>query len=500
MFKNTSCFLVVIILCSFCIPLLAMASAADTVNPEQVYSYETMANDIKKLAETYPGIVSYKSIGKTAYGRDIWAVKLGKGPATVFLNGSHHAREWMTTALNMYMIDQYAQAYKQNLVYEGYPVKDLLDKVTIWFVPMVNPDGVTLQQYGVAAFPEEVRNQLIQMNGGSSNFERWKANANGLDPNRQYDADWENIKNAAYWPGWMNHKGTAPVEGEEAKALVAFTYEINPEIAVAYHSAGQILYWFFHNTPENMDRDKAMADDISNMTGYSEVIPVANPSGGGYTDWFIQEFGRPGFTPEIATKTGETSVPLSQWNTVWYQNKSLGLYIANKGYKLWLEKAPIEKIDSKLQIFGAKELYNHPDGGFTGAMISSQTVQSFEKKGDWFHIRTWLGDNWISGKEVAVGNVENLDSKVELIDTASFYQYPLDGSSAIAQLSPQSLYAVQKLNNWYKVKTWMGEYWIDKKYIVQTEPINQNLQLTQDTPLRQHPTEKTDGIQQVNPK
>src|SRR5690606_4848826 len=137
-----------------------------------------------------------KIVGKSEYGRDIYAVSLGKGEATSFINGSHHAREWLTTNLNMNMIDEYASAYRKNNSIDGFNVRRILNDTTIWFIPMVNPDGVILQQEGLQAYPKSMHNSLIAMNKGSRNFTRWKANIKGIDLNRQYDAGWSTIRNS----------------------------------------------------------------------------------------------------------------------------------------------------------------------------------------------------------------------------------------------------------------------------------------------------------------
>lgn len=317
------------------------AAEANIVNSSVTYTYEVLTQDILKLAEKYPDLIEYKSIGQTLYGREIWAVGLGLGHSTVFFNGSHHAREWLTTTLNMYMIEQYAKAYTEGRRFEGYDVRDILGKTKIWFVPMVNPDGVTLQQTGLQSFPTSAHKALIAMNDGSRNFKRWKANAQGVDPNRQYDVNWKEILNNYAYPHWMGHKGTAPMTAKENQAMIAFTYEIDPEIAVSYHSAGRILYWNFRTPAANYARDKRLADIFRSFTGYTLVSPSQNSSGGGgYTDWFIQKLGRPAFTPEIGIKNGETHLPVSVFSEEWRRNKKVGLWIAQEGYKLWAAKNP----------------------------------------------------------------------------------------------------------------------------------------------------------------
>lgn len=314
--------------------LQAQAASPGVVNPQQVYTYEVLTQDLQKLQAKYPDLIRYESIGKSPYGRDIWAVKLGKGHSHVFFNGSHHAREWMTTTLNMYMIDKYAQEYEKGSWYAGHDVRNVLGKSAIWFVPMVNPDGVTLQQKGVSAFPWDKQAGLVRLNGGSYDFTRWKANAEGVDLNRQYPAGWPYIwDNRA--PGYMNHKGSSPLVTKEARALYDFTYRIRPEIAVSYHSSGRVIYWNYLTKKENLPRDQRLANLFASYTGYSLVPPHPSPSGGGYTDWFIQQFGKPAFTPELAPYAGERHVSLSLFQEEWRRNERIGLWIAEEGFDLW---------------------------------------------------------------------------------------------------------------------------------------------------------------------
>ncbi|MFE8701718.1 M14 family zinc carboxypeptidase [Cytobacillus sp. FJAT-54145] len=325
---------IVLLLSFFYFSFSGKQAEAAVVNPNQVYTYEKMEQDIMNLANTYPDLVTYKVIGQSEYGRNIYAVSLGKGHANVFINGSHHGREWLTTTLNMYMIDQYAAAYESGTKISGYDARSILDKTTIWFVPMVNPDGVTLQQYGLKAFPSSVHQDLIKMNDGSKDFKRWKANAKGVDLNRQYNADWANIKYNPGKPYYKNYKGTKPHSALEVIAVLNFVNEIDPEATVAYHSTGEILYWNFHQTGSWYNRDHNYAKKIGEMTGYRLVYPGPNPSGGGFTDWFIIQYKRPGFTPEISRYYKETSPPLSEFPRAWTKNQAVGLYIADLGYQL----------------------------------------------------------------------------------------------------------------------------------------------------------------------
>ncbi|WP_100405673.1 M14 family zinc carboxypeptidase [Bacillus solitudinis] len=353
-------FLVIFILLS-CFAFASVTTAA-VVEPKQVYTYAKMERDIERLANTYPDLVRYEVIGKSEYGRNIYAISLGKGNSTIFVNGSHHAREWLTTNLNLYMLEQYAQAYRSNRSYDGgrYPLRSILNNTTIWFVPMINPDGVELQQNGLSSFPAKDHAALIAMNNGSRDFKRWKANGKGVDLNRQYDANWSTIRNNTGKPSFANYKGPSPHSSSETKAIVDFTKRIDPEMAVNYHSSGEILFWNFLQSGSQFQRDLSYATQIGRMTGYRLIPGGSNPSGGGMTDWFIQDYKRPAFTPELGRYVGATNLPLSAFDRAWKQNRYVPLYVAKEGHKLYLnrlrdvaqrEVAKAEDIASKLTTY-----------------------------------------------------------------------------------------------------------------------------------------------------
>lgn len=439
----------------------------EIVDPYQEYTYELMSEQIGKLAAAYPGLIEVKSIGTTDFGRDIKAVKLGKGEANVLIDGSQHAREWMGTNLILYMIDRYAYAYENNMKYNQYVVRDLLDHCSIWFVPMVNPDGVTLQQKGLDAFPEYYRDYLLSMNGGSPNFKRWKANASGIDINRQYPAMWTGIVNSPKYPMFKNYKGSDPAQTAEATSMIHFTYQTDPEIALSYHTSGEVLYWYFNTPPEHMARDKKMADSISAMTGYSQVKPVKDPSGGGFTDWFIAQFERPGFTAELGPYQEETELPLWTFTDIWSENQEIGLYLASEGYKLWRERYPMEMVEEEIQLLEPAPLYNRPNESFpVGGELGKVKVKSDARLGDWVRVPTWLGPRWIRLNQAHYikGYSEKKEERINLRNPASVYKYPdQERSVLLGELKPQEVQALERWNGWILIRTWLGDGWIQSQ-------------------------------------
>ncbi|NIK11822.1 M14 family zinc carboxypeptidase [Alkalibacillus almallahensis] len=300
----------------------------DIINSSGEYSYSEMANDITLLENTYPDLVKTEIIGQSVDRRNLYAVKLGHGDKEIFLNGSHHAREHMTTNVLMEMMDVYAESYELNQNVDGYDVRGLLNNVSIWFVPMVNPDGVMLVQEG--AYSASNPSKVIELNNGSRDFTSWKANVRGVDLNRQYPAGWENIRDNSGTPSSERYKGYKPLSEPETKALADFTNSHDFMTTVAYHSSGEIIYWHYNNPSSTFYRDEQIASNVGTITGYEPVDPTPNPSGGGYKDWFVEDKNLPGMTIEISPYTYGEPVPLSYWPSIWNENRSVGLYLAKE--------------------------------------------------------------------------------------------------------------------------------------------------------------------------
>jgi g-D-glutamyl-meso-diaminopimelate peptidase len=228
----------------------------------------------------------------------------------------------------MAMLESYSEAYQQNKQF-GPVSTNILDEVSIWFVPMLNPDGVAIQQHNFKGFPTKHQKQLLLMNEGEGNFKRWKANGMGIDLNRQYPAGWDQLETEPNSPHFKAYKGKKPLESVEVKALSNFINEIDPMIAVSYHTAGREIFWHYKNGKE-LKRDKRIAKRIAKLTGYKLSKPEKDAVGGGFTDWFITAFHRPALTIEISYLVGETNPPLAVFKEEWKRNRYVGLKLAEE--------------------------------------------------------------------------------------------------------------------------------------------------------------------------
>lgn len=219
-------------------------------------------------------------------------------------------------------IERLCAAYVEAESIGGIPAEKLFEEASIFFVPMVNPDGVDLATGLLDAGPYYERALSFAKQYPSIAFPTgWKANLNGVDLNLQYPAGWEQareIKAAQGYtrPGPRDYVGTGPLTEPESRALAAFTRNHDFDLILAYHSQGQVIYWKFLDMEPPGARE--LADLFAQLSGYTvEDTPYAS-SFAGYKDWFIQDYNRPGFTIEVGL--GENPLPISQLPQIYRDN------------------------------------------------------------------------------------------------------------------------------------------------------------------------------------
>lgn len=313
----------------------SLPQEAYITNPYVRYTWDQMMDEAGKMDERYPDIVSLSSIGQSVEGRDLILIKLGKGEKKILLCGTHHAREYISSSYLMRMTEVYAGAWESKSPYGDYDVAAILDQMTIYIVPMVNPDGVNLVNNGLKAVADQEAVAAMAMVGAS--YREWKANINGVDLNRQYPAHWEEKYDDVGKPASENYKGPTYASEPEIKAMMALTREEDFILAASFHTKGNLIYWADRGTVDRIPGVKDMAIRMSKLTGYA-LMPVSeNPSvyGAGYENWFRLEFERPAFCIEL-TYFNDVNVPHDDArfdSLVWSKAKYLGLFLADEALK-----------------------------------------------------------------------------------------------------------------------------------------------------------------------
>ncbi len=232
----------------------------------------------EKVEEFYQSVKTEKRIiGRSYFGRKIFAVKAGEGSPVGIAQYAMHGREYITAEL--------ARAHYERGVKRG----------SLWIIPLVNPDGALLSETGLSSAPKAERERLLDYNGGED-FSLWKANGRGVDLNVNFPARWGKGRKNTRSPGAENYIGEVPFSESETISLKLFTEKLRPHYTVSYHTKGEEIYWYFYQSLYTCPRDKRLAERLSASTGYP--LAFAKNSAGGYKDWCIQRLKIPAFTIE----------------------------------------------------------------------------------------------------------------------------------------------------------------------------------------------------------
>ena len=296
------------------------------VDPYRPYTYEMMIEDANALAAMYPENIDVSIIGHSVEGRDLTLIKMGTGEKKLLLVGSHHAREYITSTYLMNMIDKYMFAAASGTSFGEYNMADLLTQVTVYVVPMLNPDGVNLVING----RESVQNveAVSAMTMLKNTYAEWKANINGVDLNRQYPCYWDVKISNTFVPSSEMYKGEDSATEPEVRAMINLCNNNEFLVAASFHTKGEIIYWADSGTVDLIDGAKKIAEDLSLSTGYEMMPPSEDPAvyGAGFENWFRLEFEKPGFCIEL-TPTDGTSLPHDDTEfdkIVWEDAKYIG--------------------------------------------------------------------------------------------------------------------------------------------------------------------------------
>ena len=105
------------------------------------YTSSLLNMNLDALKTIYP-FLTLSSIGTSVLGRRIQCVRFGAGQKEVFYCASTHANEWITSVLLMKFLENLSKSYVNNMNIFGYNARELYNNVSLYIVPMVNPDGV----------------------------------------------------------------------------------------------------------------------------------------------------------------------------------------------------------------------------------------------------------------------------------------------------------------------------------------------------------------------
>lgn len=278
------------------------------------YDYNQCVSEVEKIVDTYD-FIEKNVIGYSVMNKPIYSLKIGTGTRKVFINCAHHGLEYLTSAFIMNFLREYAKAIDENGDICKRNARDLYENITLFVVPMVNPDGVDIAVNGID-ITNPYHQKLVSEVGVHSFNRVWQANINGVDINHNYNAGWRVVKTR---PGATKYSGPYVESEPETKAMVKFIRDTGFDMLIAFHSQGGEIYYDYDGMMA--ENSKSIARKMAQESGYKLCVPTGSASFGGCKDWFIKEFGKAGFTVEIGH--GKNPLPIEMLCDIYDENAAL---------------------------------------------------------------------------------------------------------------------------------------------------------------------------------
>lgn len=293
------------------------------------YTYQEMQVDLNSLKATYPKM-QMDVLGNTIDGRQLYHVVVGNpsAPHKILVHGGIHAREYISSQVVMREIVALLEMQKNGWLYHGQSVATLLQNTCIHFVPMVNPDGITLVQGGIDALNTQAAKTMVmsmaaqdQVTDLATYLRKWKNNINGVNLNRNFDAFWQEATPKVDHPSNMFYKGTGPESEVESKALANLCRQLMPDYTISYHTQGRVIYWYFGETGNYKAKGQYLANVVHQNTGYTISDTWSQTDAAGFKDWAVQKLDIPSVTIELGR--GTSPVDESQITQMWTENDGI---------------------------------------------------------------------------------------------------------------------------------------------------------------------------------
>lgn len=239
--------------------------------------YQKLRQEIYRFSVQYPEITKVFCLAKTADGNRIYVLRVGnpKAKRQFVIQAAMHAREWLNTELLLLQIREACQRYSDGR-FAGKRYCEWLLENCFWVVPMVNPDGVAISQAGAGMIRNTALRELV-CNTAGSRHKIWKANARGVDLNRNFNIGF--AQDTAESAGAQNYAGSQPFSERETRALIKLVRMVSPVAVISYHETGHVIYY---------QESESLAKQLRQMTGY-RLCREGGPANGNFGDWLTEE-------------------------------------------------------------------------------------------------------------------------------------------------------------------------------------------------------------------
>ena len=318
------------------------AEGTDIVSTaDALYSYEQMVKDLYFLTNRYPDIIRTNIAATTLDQRAVYEVLIGNpdGSMHVVVPYGMRGSEYITSLLAMRQLEYYCQERSKGNVYRNHNYKEIFADVCIHVLPMVNPDGVTISQFGIDSLRTKAAKDSVK---ACYDYDKaagltdksldeylltFGANAAGVDISKNFPAGWSKYTGGAVQPSYQGYKGLSAGSEPETQAVMNAANDRTKGVVV-YRATGNVIYWDYGSEGTVHGEAQHLAESLSTRSGYplTALPKYDSKDAGGCADYFIEE-GIPAVS--LVVGEGTSPVDISAFPDIWTANLNILPMLAN---------------------------------------------------------------------------------------------------------------------------------------------------------------------------
>jgi hypothetical protein len=244
------------------------------------HGLQDVMDSVAAIATNYPEIARLDTLPFTTHeGRILLALKISdnvdseEDEVELLFTGLHHAREWPTVNIMLFLADTLTSAYGIDP-----HITSVVDSRQIWVMPCVNPDGYFYSYDAGHEWWRKNRTYFPQYG------------TRGVDPNRNYDGacngsplgQWgSNRGQTSRYPDSEIYDGPSPASEAEIQATNYLIEEHDFVFGANYHTHGEMVIW-----PWSYIQEQIPDDGIITHVGEEMASRITQQDGSGTYDAF----------------------------------------------------------------------------------------------------------------------------------------------------------------------------------------------------------------------
>lgn len=258
------------------------------------FDYNTNKQIIEDLIKEYP-FLNVQIVGRSALGRGIFSLSVGNTKNSVVYVGAVHGCEWLTSLILLLFTERLCHSVKYNHLLCSVDIRKAFTQLGVTVIPCLNPDGAEISVHGTKG-AKSMGSFVSSFTDGDRLL--WKANAMGVDINRNFGPSFETARQFAqekgvFAPSPSLFCGEYPESEAETRTFTRLCRMVGFRQCLSLHSGGEEIS-FIHMENEAV-QSSMMAKILACSCNYSLDEMENDFFSWGLRDWFINEFSRPAF-------------------------------------------------------------------------------------------------------------------------------------------------------------------------------------------------------------